>query len=237
MLPRDKYIIIICSIFIIYLIIMEIYNKYLKYKNKYNSVKYNSSQTNGSFIKNLLWRRAEKHFSPGPVDITPIKSAIINSPSSYGIQPFHVIAITNPAIKASLKEACHNQAQIEESYCLFIFCAINNLEERINQYTNQSGFINKKESMLKYIAKLPCRLEWAKMQAYIALGFGMAAAMELNIASCPLEGFKPAEISKILKLDDNLKPCVLLTVGNKNFNYELEKRFRFESSDMFTDLN
>ena len=78
---------------------------------------------------------------------------------------------------------------------------IPNLEERIKQFTNLSGFVEKKEAMLKYVAKLPCRLEWAKMQAYIALGFGMAAAMELNIASCPMEGFKPAEISKILKLE------------------------------------
>lgn len=208
------------------------YNKYLKYK-----LKYRFEKDKGSFIKNLLWRRAEKHFSPGPVDITSIQSAIINAPTSYGIQPFHVIAITNSEIKSKLKEACFNQPQIEESYCLFIFCAINNLEERINQYVNQSGFINKKESMLKYIDKLPCKLEWAKMQAYIALGFGMAAAMELNIASCPMEGFKPDEISKLLQLDDNLKPCVLLTVGNKNNNYELEKRFRFEYNDIFTVLD
>ena len=52
-----------------------------------------------------------------------------------------------------------------------------------------------------------------------------------------MEGFKPEEIRKVLKLDDNLKPCVLLTVGNKDYNYALEKRFRFEPSDMFTDLN
>lgn len=228
----DKYFIIICSVFIIYIIIMDFYNKYLKYKSKYNSTK-----SNGSFIKNLIWRRAEKHFLPGPVDITPIKSAILNAPTSYGIQPFHVIAITNPKIKSSLKEACHNQAQIEESYCLFIFCAINNLEERINQYVEQSGYVNKKESMLKYIAKLPNSLEWAKRQAYIALGFGMAAAMELNIASCPMEGFKPEAVSKVLKLNDNLKPCVLLTVGNKKDDYELEKRFRFENSDIFTTMD
>ena len=90
--------------------------------------------------------------------------------------------------------------------------------------------------MLKYIEKLPCKLEWAKMQAYIALGFGMAAAMEMNIASCPMEGFKPDEISKVLNLDANLKPCVLLTVGNKNDNYVLEKRFRFPENDIFTLL-
>jgi len=90
--------------------------------------------------------------------------------------------------------------------------------------------------MINYVRKLPCKLQWAMMQAYIALGFGMAAAMELNIASCPMEGFKPDEISKVLQLDTNLKPCVLLTVGNKRNDYELEKRFRFSKEDMFTNL-
>jgi nitroreductase len=219
----------------------DYYYKYLKYKNKYNTIKnkYNTVKNlligKDSFIKNLIWRRAEKHFNPGPVDIQPIKNAIINAPSSYGIQPFHVLAITNSQIKLKLKEACYNQSQIEESYCLFIFCAIKNLEERIEQFVSATGFINKKKSMIDYINKLPCKLEWAKMQAYIALGFGMAAAMELNIASCPMEGFKPDEISKLLNLDSNLQPCVLLAVGNKKNDYLLEKRFRFD--DIISNLD
>jgi len=210
---------------------MSYYDKYLKYKLKYTNLKGSSS-----FIKNLEWRRAEKHFAPGPVDIESIKFAILNAPSSFGIQPFHVLVITNQEIKKKLKEACDNQTQIEESYCLFIFCALDDLEKRIDEYVKQTGFVKKRKSMINFISKLPCKLEWAMMQAYIALGFGMAAAMELNIASCPMEGFKPEEVSKVLNLDKNLKPCVLLTVGNKRNDYELEKRFRFSKEDMFTIL-
>jgi len=206
------------------------YKKYLKYKNKY------INSQSGSFIKNLLWRRAEKHFLPGVVNIENIKLAIINAPTSYGIQPFHVLVITNPEVKTKLKEACYNQSQIEECYCLFIFCAIKNIKKRIVEYVNETGFIEKKASMIKYVNNLPCPVEWAKMQAYIALGFGMAAAMEMNIASCPMEGFSPSEVSKVLNLDDNLEPCVLLTVGIENKNYELEKRFRFPENNMFTLL-
>jgi len=210
---------------------MSYYDKYLKYKLKYINLKGSSS-----FIKNLEWRRAEKHFAPGPVDIESIKSAIINAPSSFGIQPFHVLVITNQEIKKKLKEACDNQTQIEESYCLFIFCALDDLEKRIDEYIKQTGFVKKRKSMIDFINKLPCKLQWAMMQAYIALGFGMASAMELNIASCPMEGFKPEEVSKVLNLDKNLKPCVLLTVGNKRNDYELENRFRFSKEDMFTIL-
>jgi hypothetical protein len=42
-----------------------------------------------------------------------------------------------------------------------------------------------------------------------------------------MEGFKPDELSKVLKLSDELVPCVLFALGMKNENYELEKRFRF----------
>jgi len=209
----------------------DYYKKYLKYKKKYLDL----LNKNNSFINKLIWRRAEKHFSPGKVNIEPIIKAIINAPSSFGIQPFHVLAITNPQIKITLKEACFNQTQIEECYCLFIFCAMKKLEKRIDDYVNQSGFTHKESSIINYVNKLSSQLDWSKMQAYIALGFGMAAAMELNIASCPMEGFKPDEVSKILKLDNNLQPCVLLTVGNKKNDYELEKRFRFK--DMITILN
>ena len=110
---------------------------------------------NNSFINNLIWRRAEKHFSPGAVNIEPIKNAIINAPSSYGIQPFHVLVITNKEIKLKLKEACYNQTQIEECYCLFIFCAMRNIEDRIDEYVKATGFFDKKESMIKYVRNVP----------------------------------------------------------------------------------
>lgn len=211
---------------------MDIYqSKYHKYKNKYLQLVNESKYT---FTNNLIWRRAEKHFSAGFVDIEPIKSAIINAPSSYGLQPFHVIAITDKTLKNKLKPACYNQNQIDESYALFVFCAIKDVEERIKQYSQQTGSKDKEQYMLSYINKKD-KVEWATHQAYIALGFGMAAAMERQIASCPMEGFEPDKVHKILNLDSNLVPCVLLTVGNKNNNYQLEPRFRFK--DIFTNIN
>jgi nitroreductase len=145
---------------------MSYYDKYLKYKLKYTNLKGSSS-----FIKNLEWRRAEKHFAPGPVDIESIKSAILNAPSSFGIQPFHVLVITNQEIKKKLKEACDNQTQIEESYCLFIFCALDDLEKRIDEYVKQTGFVKKRKSMINFISKsLSLQLD-AKMQLLSARAF------------------------------------------------------------------
>ena len=203
-------------------------NKYKMYKEKYNTLK--NKINSFKFTDNLIWRRAEKHFQSGYIDVSKIEQAIINAPSSYGLQPFKVLKITESLTKEKIKEACFNQSQITECHTLFIFCALNNLEERIEDYVKQTGFINKKKYMLEYIEnknKIPDKVEWAKQQAYLALGFGLAAATELKIASCPMEGFKPDELSKILKLDNNLVPCVLFALGRKKDDYELEKRFRF----------
>jgi nitroreductase len=210
--------------------------KYKKYKQKYNLLKENINTF--KFTDNLIWRRAEKHFLPGEIDVSLIEKAIINAPSSYGLQPFKVLKIINLELKKKIKPACYNQSQIEECHTLYIFCAIKNLVKRIEDYVNQTGFIDKKQSMLQYIdnkSKVPDQVEWSKQQAYLALGFGLAAATELKIASCPMEGFKPDELSKILNLDSDLVPCVLLAVGQKNENYELEKRFRF--TDIINIIN
>ena len=215
--------------YIIFIILIIIIIFFYKYESKHNTKKSNSS-----FIKNLFWRRSEKHFIPGNVDIINIKSAILNAPSAYGIQPFHVIVITNPDIKKKLEAACYYQSQIQECYCLFIFCAIRNIEDRIDEYVNKTGFYNKKASIINYVNNLYSKIEWAKRQAYIALAFGMAAAMEMNIATCPIESFIPEEIIKILELENNLEPCVLLAVGIKKDDYELEKRFRFDNQNIFS---
>lgn len=210
--------------------------KYKKYKEKYNSLK--AEIKSFKFTDNLIWRRAEKHFLPGEIDVSLVEKAIINAPSSYGLQPFKVLKITNSELKTKIKPACYNQSQIEECHTLYIFCAIKNIVKRIEDYVDQTGFIDKKQSMLQYIvnkSKVPDQVEWSKQQAYLALGFALAAATELKIASCPMEGFKIDELSKVLHLDNNLVPCVLLTLGIKRDDYKLEKRFRF--SDIIDNIN
>jgi nitroreductase len=192
-----------------------------------------------TFLSNLSWRRAEKHFAPGKVNIKPIQDAIINAPSSYGMQPYHVFLITDKELKKKLKPACYDQSQITDCHALFVFCVYTNLEKRMDEYIKQTNGEHKRKSITTYLDMLPTKVGWAKQQAYIALGYGLAAATELKIASCPMEGFIPNEVAKILGLKNNLEVCVLLAVGkhvslgSKSFlekikDYKLEPRFRFK---------
>ena len=179
-----------------------------------------------SFLGNLTWRRAVKHFSPGEVDLKPIEDAIVNAPSSFGLQPYKVHVITDPEIKRSLRAVCFNQAQIEEAHALFVFCAMKDIEKRIEQYIEQTQAEPMRIMLKGFLDACPDKIEWAKQQAYISLGFGLAAAAERRIPSCPMEGFVATKLAELLKIDDGLVPCVLLAVGAEATD-KLNPRFRF----------
>jgi len=184
-----------------------------------------------SFIDNLEWRRAVKHFSPGEVDYEAIYNAMLNAPSSFGLQPYKILIVHNQDKKKELRGASYNQAQVEESYVLFVLCAMKDVDKRVDQFISESGSDTKKEMISGFLEHLPNKEEWAKRQAYIALGYGMAAASERMITTCPMEGFDAAAYSKILEIDEGLLPCALLAVGRADPSEKFSPRFRF--SDIF----
>ena len=77
--------------------------------------------------------------------------------------------------------------------------------------------------------------EWAKMQAYIALGQFMAAAALLNIDTCPMEGFAPDKYDELLGLEaQGFTTAVLCPAGYRHPDdrYASLPKVRFKSSDV-----
>jgi len=77
--------------------------------------------------------------------------------------------------------------------------------------------------------------EWVARQAYIALGFALAACAELKIDSCPMEGADLVAIKQTLALPKNLDPKVVLAVGYRspNDHHASEPKFRFGTEELF----
>lgn len=185
-----------------------------------------------SFLSNLQWRRAVKHFGDKPVDTTPIIDAIVNAPSSFGLQPYKVIAIKNTELKTQLRTVSYDQAQVTECDTLFVFCARTDLSDRAEEYLQKTQAEMIREMLTGFISYIPDKAAWSSRQAYIALGFALAACAELKIPSCPMEGFTASEVHRILGLADNLVPCVMLAVGSAAENDGAWPRFRFEHTDL-----
>jgi nitroreductase len=187
---------------------------------------------NQSFTSNLEWRRAVKHFGSGDVDVTPIVEAMINAPSSFGLQPYKIVAVTNKDVKEQLKPVSYNQGQVTECHTLFVLCARTDVEVRAEEYLKATGAETVRGMLMGFLSYLPDKTAWAAKQAYIALGFGLAAAAEHKIASCPMEGLQSNEVAKILELPSTLVPVVYLAVGEATQEDGTYPRFRFSESDL-----
>jgi nitroreductase len=129
----------------------------------------------------------------------------------------------------------YNQAQVTECHTLYVFCARTDIQARIEEYISATGNETNKSMMEGFANHLKDPVAWASRQAYIALGFALAAAAEQRIASCPMEGFQSDGVSKVLDLPSNLVPCVALAVGEWTYAEDLP-RFRFPPHELITDV-
>ncbi len=201
-----------------------------------------------TFLSNLDWRFATKKFDPAKKvsdeDLQKILKAIRLAPSSRGLQPFHIVVVHDAKLKQQLLTVSNNQSQVTDCQYLLIFCSYLDLKKRVAQYLDllqQSDptVLSKYDVIKKSLGDFVIRKEeqglegWANRQTYIALGFGLAACAELQIDSCPMEGFQPEEVDKVLNLPSHLKSIVYLAVGYRQVEPTLSK-FRFPENDLFS---
>ena len=190
-----------------------------------------------SFLANLKTRRAVKNFGPGEVDTAPVRAAIVAAPTSFGLQPYKVIAVTDPAAKAALRPVSFDQAQVTDCHTLFVFCAKQDVVARAEEYIAATGAESMRGMLMGFLGSLPDTGAWAARQTYIALGFGLAAAAETGLASCPMEGFAAAEVARILGLPATLQPLAYLAVGRAATDIPATPypRFRFPETDLIEE--
>ena len=199
-----------------------------------------------SFLNKLDWRYATKKFDStrfvSVEDKEKIFDAIRMAPSSFGLQPFHVKVVTDHSVRQELRTKAWDQQQITDASFLLVFCARTDLSKRVDDYIDvmsggdggkKGSFTSYKDMVLGSVSEMTEdeALSWASKQTYIALGFGLAACSELEIDSCPMEGFNPEAYAKILALPSNLVPTALCPIGYASDTQN--HKIRFKEEDIF----
>lgn len=191
-----------------------------------------------SFLSNLEWRYAAKKFDTtkkvSDADLEKITEAIRLTPTSFGMQPYHFYIVTNQEKKDAIQAAAWNQSQVGTSSHLIVMCARNDLLAVKDEYFDaMSGGNAEVRASLKGFEDMVTGFiphsspEWAKKQVYIAQGFALAACAELQIDSCPMEGFDAAKVHEILGLPSNLDVAVMLPIGYRAVDEHPRPKFRF----------
>ncbi len=185
-----------------------------------------------SVLESLNWRYATKRMTGEKVPqekIDAILEAARLAPTASGLQPFNIISVSDRELLEKIQPIANNQPQITEASHLLVFAAWDNItpeqiekvfsqviEERnlpvdaLDKYknflTSHFGSISQEE-----------RYNSAARQAYIAFGVAIVAAAEQKVDATPMEGFKPAELDKLLGLrEKGLRSVTLLALGYRD---------------------
>lgn len=184
-------------------------------------------------LDKLNWRYATKKFDSSKKvskeDLETILEAARLTPSSYGLQPYHIFAIEDNDIKAKLRKASFDQPQITDASYIIVLANKptfdgNMVDDYIANIIETRGVSNKDVEGFSQIMKssllgLPDaqKNSWTSSQAYIILGNIMTIAAEMKIDTCPMEGFDKNQYNEILGLNDiNLNAAVVLAIGYRS---------------------
>jgi len=183
-----------------------------------------------SLQQNLRWRYAVKKFD----DAKPVSEATVDAileagnltASSFGLQPYQFVVVKDQAVQDKLVEVSWNQNQVSEASHLIVIAVRSDVDhDYINGYVAMiesqrdmpAGTLDPyKDMILGSIGRMaPDALHsWAVKQAYIVMGSMLAACADLQVDSCPMEGFLPAQYDEILGLDErNLNSVLVLPIG------------------------
>ena len=166
-------------------------------------------------LQALHWRYATKSFDKTrriPAETwSAIEESLILTASSFGLQPYKFVIVTDPAIKAQLVPHAWGQQQVADCSHLVVFATRTDITEaeidrflaRISEVRGTpveslNGYKGMMTGMLLSEGFKPQVATWAAKQAYIALGNLLTAAALLGVDACPMEGYVPAEFDRLL---------------------------------------
>ena len=207
-------------------------------------------------IENLEWRYAVKQFDEQRMlsdeQLEVLKKAFNLTATSYGLQPIKLVVLSDKKLQLSLVEHSYNQPQVGQASHVLILCIEKNVDsryitsyfERVKQVRGTSDEVLdpfKNALVEDFSKKAPAEiLEWAKNQAYLALGNLLTICAMERIDACPMEGFIPAEYDRLLDLDSKgLTSVLVLPVGYRASDdmFSGFKKVRRKMNDSIIDLS
>jgi len=212
--------------------------------------------SNDTLLTQLRWRYATKQFDPArkisPADWQTLEESLVLTPSSFGLQPWRFIVVTDPATKEKLVPASWDQRQVADASHVIAFAIKKNLgpvdvDRYLGRIADVRGVTREslngfREVLLDFLAQPAAQFDpqhWASRQAYIALGNLLTSAALLGIDTCPMEGIEPAKYDEILGLaGKGYQTVVAAAVGYRSAGdkYATLPKVRFAPEEIITHV-
>jgi len=204
-------------------------------------------------LQQFTWRYAVKKFDPTRKIDSPtwksLEQVLVLSPSSYGLQPWRFVIITDATVKAQLPAISWRQTQPLDCSHMVVLAAAEKLDaayidDQIQQIAAARGvapesLVGYRKMLISAIGSVDSHFEWNAKQVYLALGQLMSAAALLGIDTCPMEGIDPAAYDTLLGLKNSGYRSVVgcaLGYRDPSDTYASMKKVRFEPRQIVQEV-
>jgi len=171
-------------------------------------------------------RRAVKHFDPGhrfsKEETTKLLEAAIQSPTSFNIQHWRFVVVTDPELRKQIRAVGNNQAQMTDASLLIVMTA----DEKAWAKEPERYWRNAPKQVADLLVgwmgpfhegKEQLQRDEAMRSIGIAMQTIMLAAKAMGYESCPMIGFEHDKVAELIGLpqDHVIGPMVAVGRGTK----------------------
>ena len=166
-------------------------------------------------------RRSVKHYDPAhemsEAEINALLELALLSPTSFNMQHWRFVVVTDPEKRSAIQAAAWNQAQVTEASITIMLCAKLNAHEDAGRY-----WVHAPQSVQDILVPMispfyqnnaQLRRDEAMRSIGIAAQTLMLTAKSMGYDSCPMIGFDPEKVAEIIDLPENHVIGMMLTVG------------------------
>ena len=166
-------------------------------------------------------RRSVKHYDPThemrEAEINALLELALLSPTSFNMQHWRFVVVTDTEKLAAIQAAAWNQAQVTEASITILLCAKLNAHEDAGRY-----WVHAPQSVQDILVPMispfyqnnaQLRRDEAMRSIGIAAQTLMLTAKSMGYDSCPMIGFDPEKVAEIIDLPENHVIGMMLTVG------------------------
>jgi len=177
-------------------------------------------------------------------DISFILDCARLSPSSFGLEHWHLHAVTSPSKITALREACFDQDAVGTAALVVVAaCRRDPAYEPGSDFVTERGsrfpggldvFVDDYRGYYAYLAENALVDHWARAQTYIACANMMTGAAAAGIDSCAIEGFDNEQVLSVLGLDPVSWQTGIITVFGYSAADDDREKIRMPASRIIT---
>jgi len=204
------------------------------------------------FEKLVKERRSASNFLEGEVitdkELNDIFSLVKLAPSAFNLQHTKYTVVLDSKRKEELKKAANGQHKVSTASAIILVLGDNHAyhhTEKIYEGMLMLGMLSKQEynymvddtvNFYKKGGEVFQRDESIRNASLSAMLF-MMASKDKGWDSCPMIGFNPEDVKRIVHMEDHLEPVMMIALGKEKMSSRKPRGYRKPVGEFVTYLN